>query len=122
MDLKISRGENEAQLKADVIELLKEGWKLDEECIQLEKTYNFKTYTKVADFHLVISVKCKSRNHHPTMITTSRTLTVQWTTHIPRGISNKDTSMAKYCDEEAKSIGTVEQDKIKPSGPAASAL
>jgi pterin-4a-carbinolamine dehydratase len=48
MDLKISKGENEAQLKSDVTELLKMGWKLDKECIQLEKTYNFKTYTKVA--------------------------------------------------------------------------
>jgi hypothetical protein len=48
MDPKISEGENEAQVKADLKALLENGWKLDEEQIQLEKTYYFKTYTKVA--------------------------------------------------------------------------
>jgi len=36
------------RIRADLHVLLENGWKLDEERIQLEKTYNFKTYTKVA--------------------------------------------------------------------------
>lgn len=35
-------------MKAELDALLENGWKLDEEQIRLEKTYHFKTYTKVA--------------------------------------------------------------------------
>lgn len=44
-------------------------------------------------------------------------LTVYWSTHSPRGLSAKDTIMAKYCDEEAKTIGTVDQSDAQRCGP-----
>lgn len=119
MDPKISEGENEAQVKDDLGALLENGWILDKDQIQLEKTYNFKTYTKVLDMHQVIGIKCKAKNHHPTMITTFGSLTVQWTTHSPRGLSGKDISMAKYCDQEANGIGIVKQGDGQRCGPAA---
>jgi hypothetical protein len=56
-----------------------------------------------------------------TNLQTYGSLTVQWTTHNPHGLSNKDTIMAKYCDEEAKSIGTVKQSEGQRCGPAPSA-
>jgi 4a-hydroxytetrahydrobiopterin dehydratase len=34
---------------------------------------------------------------------------VHWTTHKPPGLSEKDTFMARYCDDVAKEIGTVEK-------------
>jgi hypothetical protein len=45
------------------------------------------------------------------------TLTVHWTTHEPRGLSKKDLDMARYCDEQAKSIGTVEPSQAQQCGP-----
>jgi predicted DNA-binding ArsR family transcriptional regulator len=45
---KISEGQNDAEMKADLESLIENGWKLNEDQIQLEKTYHFKTYTKVA--------------------------------------------------------------------------
>jgi 4a-hydroxytetrahydrobiopterin dehydratase len=47
MQLKIAEGQNDSQVKAEVEALLAKGWKLDEDQIQLEKTYYFKIYTKV---------------------------------------------------------------------------
>jgi hypothetical protein len=47
MPLQISEGQDEAEIKAEVEALLPLGWALKEES-KLEKTYNFKTYTKVA--------------------------------------------------------------------------
>ena len=48
MPPQISEGQNATQVNAELEALLDNGWKLDEEQIQLEKTYHFKTYTKVA--------------------------------------------------------------------------
>lgn len=45
-------------------------------------------------------------------------VSVNWTTHIPRGLSAKDTFMAKYCDEQAKLIGAVHKDEGQSCTPA----
>ena len=47
MPPKISGGQNEAAITADVAALLGKGWDLVNEN-QLEKTYVFKSYTKVS--------------------------------------------------------------------------
>jgi hypothetical protein len=47
MPPKISEGQNEATITAGVDVLLGDGWDLVNES-QLEKTYAFKTYTKVS--------------------------------------------------------------------------
>ncbi|KAH9863506.1 hypothetical protein IAQ61_009784 [Plenodomus lingam] len=95
--------------EADLKGLQEENWRLTKETGQdeLEKTYYFKTYTKVADFHHVIATRSKSANHHATMISKSGSLTVRWTTHDCGGLSAKDILMARYCDEQAGYIGTV---------------
>ncbi|KAF2001608.1 transcriptional coactivator/pterin dehydratase [Amniculicola lignicola CBS 123094] len=114
----IAEGENEVQVRTDLEVLAADGWRFNLEQIQLEKTYNFKTYTKVLDMHTSIGIGSKAKNHHPTMATDAGSLTVFWTTHYPRGLTAKDTFMAKYCDEQAKLIGTVDKSdamKCKPS-------
>ena len=47
MEPKISKGQDESKVKTELQALLENGWKLNDEQIQLEKTYHFKTYTKV---------------------------------------------------------------------------
>jgi pterin-4a-carbinolamine dehydratase len=46
MAAKTPEGETDSLLKADVRALVENGWTLDEEQTQLEKTYFFKTFTK----------------------------------------------------------------------------
>jgi hypothetical protein len=46
MELHISRGEDEDQVKAELQTLLQNGWILNEDH-EIERTYHFKLYTKV---------------------------------------------------------------------------
>jgi 4a-hydroxytetrahydrobiopterin dehydratase len=86
MQLKFSKGQDESKVTADVNALVESGWELDEEQIGVQKTYHFKTYTKVMvgdstnyhglsnlskDLHHNIGVRSKSKNHHPEMISVS---------------------------------------------------
>ncbi|ORY10822.1 hypothetical protein BCR34DRAFT_485087, partial [Clohesyomyces aquaticus] len=95
---------------------------------QLEKTYVFKTYTKVSNIHHVIITRVKSANHHPTMISmrlfrlTMSSLKVIWTTHKPSRLSNKDIQIANYCDEQASHIRVVEPSEAPRCGPTPSTL
>lgn len=43
---------------------------------------------------------------------------MHWTTHHPRGLSAKDTFMARYCDEQAKVIGAVQKGEHAKCAPA----
>ena len=90
------------------------------------------------DFLYTIGVRSKSKNHHSVMTIVSFTLfpqclelglsslqqkgsvDVHWTTHHPRGLSQKDTFMAKYCDEQAGLIGTVNTTEAQKCGPSLS--
>ncbi|KAL2056471.1 hypothetical protein ABVK25_003495 [Lepraria finkii] len=117
MQPKFSEGQDESKVMAELEALVEGGWKLDEEQIGIQRTYHFKTYTKVLDLHHNIGVRSKSKNHHPEMTTNTGSLTVHWTTHYPRGLSAKDTFMAKYCDEQARIIGTVDQSDAQKCGP-----
>ncbi|KAL8817826.1 MAG: hypothetical protein Q9223_003418 [Gallowayella weberi] len=99
MQPKMAEGQNEKELTEELSTLLERGWQLDEELVGVRKTYHLKTYTKVLR---------------------SGSLTVHWTTHHPRGLSAKDTFMAKYCDEVAKTIGTVAEDQAQRCGAGSS--
>ena len=100
------------------------------------------TFTILADtlqdFVHVIGVRSKSKNHHSVIIIVRFTLfpqclkpdlhslqqtgsvDVHWTTHHPRGLSDKDTFMARYCDEQARLVGTVDESEAQKCGPPSS--
>lgn len=42
---------------------------------------------------------------------------IHWTTHFPRGITQKDIDMAQYCDQQAALIGTVQQSDANKCRP-----
>ena len=90
------------------------------------------------DFASVIGVRSKSKNHYLVMIIVRFTLfpqcpelglhffqqtgsiDVHWTTHHPRGLSDKDTFMARYCDEQARLVGTVDKREAQKCDPPSS--
>ncbi|KAI4222687.1 MAG: hypothetical protein L6R36_005968 [Xanthoria steineri] len=120
MQLMIADGEDRDELTKALPALLECGWQLDENNSGVRKIYHLKTYTKVLDLHHSIGVGSKSKNHHPEMTTKSGSLAVHWTTHHPRGLSAKDIFMAKYCDEVARTIGTVDELDAQRCGPNSS--
>lgn len=120
MQPKISEGNDENTVLAETEILLQNGWTLDKEEMGIKKRYHFKTYTKALDFLGVIGVRSKSKNHHSTMTIQTGFVDVHWTTHHPRGLSNKDTFMARYCDEQARLIGTVDESEAQKCRPSSS--
>ncbi|KAF2015098.1 transcriptional coactivator/pterin dehydratase [Aaosphaeria arxii CBS 175.79] len=112
----ISAGEDKASIESQLETLRQNGWEISGKG-GLQKTFYFKTYTKVADFHHVIATRCKSENHHPTMTTRAGSIDVHWITHSPPGLSHKDPKMAMYCDEQARHIGTTEPSQARKCGP-----
>ncbi|KAF2755965.1 transcriptional coactivator/pterin dehydratase [Pseudovirgaria hyperparasitica] len=120
MDLQISSHSDRSKVLRDVEHLRSQGWEVKDNTLQ--KTFYFKTYTKVLDFHQVIGIKSKSMNHHSTMKSDYNSLTVVWTTHDPPGLSEKDTIMGEYCDEHSSAIGTIDKSKIRQCGSATPGL
>jgi 4a-hydroxytetrahydrobiopterin dehydratase len=108
-------------LESDIDRLLSTGWTLTSSEAAIEKTYYLKTYTKVLDLHHLIGVASKAKNHHATMVSKHGSLKVTWTTHepAPGGLGKKDVTLARWCDEQAKLIGTVEKSEGAKCGPEA---
>ncbi len=82
------------------------------------------------DFIVLVGIECKIRNHHPELwnvswctylalicdmimfkpsLQTYRSVYYHWTTHNPRGLSAKDTHMARFCDEKARYFGYMDE-------------
>lgn len=52
-----------------------------------------------------IAVECKMQKHHPEWTNIYNKTHIRWTTHNPEGLSNKDTNMARFCDEAGEQFG-----------------
>ncbi|KAI2741984.1 hypothetical protein DTO013F2_8647 [Penicillium roqueforti] len=103
-----AEGENSEQLTSDTKLLQEQRWALDDQRIGISKTFHFKSYFKAASFVSSIASESSAKKHHPTMTLGIGTVDVHWTTHRPRGLTHKDISMARYCDDLAKLMGAVE--------------
>jgi len=64
----------------------------------------------------LISSECSVQKHHPEWSNVYNTTFIRWTTHSPSGLSFKDISMARFCDEKAKECGEVEVVKVEGQG------
>ncbi|CAI4210581.1 unnamed protein product [Parascedosporium putredinis] len=71
----------------------------------LERSFKFKTFGKTWDFMTAVSLQCKLKNHHPEWSNVYNTTFIRWTTHSPKGLSEKDISLAAICDDLAKAFG-----------------
>jgi 4a-hydroxytetrahydrobiopterin dehydratase len=54
-----------------------------------------------------VAAECKTERHHPEWANVYNTVFVRWTTHSPKGLSEKDVKMAVFCDECARELGVV---------------
>ncbi|KAL7958852.1 transcriptional coactivator/pterin dehydratase [Trichoderma compactum] len=83
-------------------------WTLTTDGEALERSFKFKNFTKTWDFMTAVSLQCKIWNHHPEWSNVYNTTFIRWTTHIPKGLSDKDISLATLCDSLAKDFGELE--------------
>ncbi|KAJ6126186.1 Transcriptional coactivator/pterin dehydratase [Penicillium samsonianum] len=103
-----AEGENAEQLTSDTEELRQQGWALDDKRTGVSKTFHFKSYFKAVSFLVTIASESSVKKHHPTMTVDIGTVYVHWTTHRPLGLTLKDISMARFCDDGAELMGAVE--------------
>ncbi|EME88587.1 uncharacterized protein MYCFIDRAFT_123664, partial [Pseudocercospora fijiensis CIRAD86] len=79
-------------------------WKLCNDGKGLERGFKFKTFKTTWEFMNDVAAECKKVKHHPEWSNVYNKAHIRWTTHDPEGLSSKDTSMAKFCDDAAKRL------------------
>jgi 4a-hydroxytetrahydrobiopterin dehydratase len=55
-----------------------------------------------------VSLQCKVKSHHPEWSNVFNTTFMRWTTHNPKGLSEKDVALAAACDALAKDFGVID--------------
>ncbi|KAI9731086.1 MAG: hypothetical protein M1818_007943 [Claussenomyces sp. TS43310] len=92
-----SSGEDAETLSTSLASLAEaEGgrWRLMTNGKGVERTFKFKTFKKTWVYN---------------------TTFIRWTTHSPPGLSGKDLSMARFCTEQARLHGVVDEDELDGS-------
>ncbi|KAJ5471720.1 hypothetical protein N7530_009077 [Penicillium desertorum] len=112
-----AEGEDAQQLTRDANALLQQGWAQDGDMMGVTKTFHFKSYFKAVAFVNMIAAESASRKHHPTMTVRIGSVDVHWTTHRPRGFTQKDVTMAQHCDRGADLMGAVDPSQGLKCGP-----
>lgn len=87
-----------ADVKAQAEEL--EGWTLEEET--LKKKFKFDNYLDGLAFVQNLGVYAESVQHHPHISIIYTNITVKWTTHSDKALTEKDVAAAKATDNVYK--------------------
>ena len=66
---------------------------------QLLRTYSFSSDKDTYDFSYKILVLAEEKNHHPTLVAEWHKVTLSWSTHDQKSITQLDLEMAKLSDE-----------------------
>jgi pterin-4a-carbinolamine dehydratase len=80
-------------------------WNLSASRMGITRQYIFPTFAAAWRFMSLVADECKARRHHPAWANLYNEVTIEWTTHNPKGLSIKDVEMAEFCDRTAKEIG-----------------
>ncbi|MDQ0351318.1 4a-hydroxytetrahydrobiopterin dehydratase [Alkalibacillus filiformis] len=73
-------------------------WEL-EQGRTLKRQFKFDEYLVGIDFVRQVANQAEAKDHHPHIVIDYKTVTVKWTSWDEGGITEKDLSLAKYCDE-----------------------
>jgi 4a-hydroxytetrahydrobiopterin dehydratase len=82
-------------------------WQLTPSGEGIQRLFRFKTFKAAWSFMERVAGECKTAKHHPEWANVYNTVFVRWTTHKPKGLSEKDIAMAMFCDEHAAELGEV---------------
>lgn len=80
-------------------------WQVSTSKDGISRNYAFGSFSKAWKFMSLVADECKSKNHHPSWSNMYDQVTIEWTTHRPKGLSIKDVEMAEFCDLKANEIG-----------------
>jgi 4a-hydroxytetrahydrobiopterin dehydratase len=66
---------------------------------RLERVFKFKNFAEAMEFTNKVGTVAEAEDHHPLIITEWGRVTVQWWTHIIKGLHKNDFIMAAKADE-----------------------
>ncbi|KAG6243272.1 hypothetical protein E4U25_001588 [Claviceps purpurea] len=118
MQPRFSPGTNESATTAALTPLLASSagsggkWTLAANGEALERSFTFKNFAKTWDFMTAVSLQCKLANHHPEWANVYNTTFIRWTTHNPKGLSDKDVRLASLCDSIARDFGELDAEPL----------
>jgi 4a-hydroxytetrahydrobiopterin dehydratase len=72
--------------------------------MQLEKSYNFKTFVEALNFTNRVGELAEGEGHHPALLTEWGKTTVTWWSHKIKGLHRNDFIMAAKTDEIARAL------------------
>lgn len=102
MDCVPCRGGDPKLTDAEIEALMPQvsGWQVltGEEIPRLEKQYRLKSYSQAVDFTNAVAVLAEEQGHHPAILLEWRQVTVQWWTHIIKGLHRNDFISAAKTD------------------------
>ena len=77
------------------------GWEVKEVngMKRLEKVFKFKNFAQALEFTNKIGALAEEEDHHPLIITEYGRVTVDWWTHVIKGLHKNDFIMAAKADE-----------------------
>jgi 4a-hydroxytetrahydrobiopterin dehydratase len=90
------------------VERLSPSWQVHAPRKSITRRFTFSSFAKAWHFMSLVAEECKVKKHHPSWSNMYNTVTIEWTTHKPEGLSAKDVDMAEFCNRKAAEIGLKE--------------
>jgi 4a-hydroxytetrahydrobiopterin dehydratase len=88
------------QQSGDLLDQLK-GWQIISAggIFRLEKRYSFSSYAQAVAFTNAVAELAEKQDHHPSILLEWRQVTVQWWTHVVKGLHQNDFISAAKTDQ-----------------------
>lgn len=67
--------------------------------LRLQRIFNFKNYAQSLDFTNKVAAIAEEEDHHPLIVLEWGRVTIQWWTHVVKGLHKNDFIMAAKTDE-----------------------
>jgi len=67
--------------------------------LRLQRVFKFKDYAQALEFTTKIATSAEKEDHHPLIVLEWGKVTVQWWTHVVKGLHRNDFIMAAKIDE-----------------------
>lgn len=97
------RGGDPALTDIEIADLIPEvlEWQLvtQENILRLQRVFKLKNYTQAVAFTNKIAAIAEEEDHHPLIVLEWGRVTVQWWTHVVKGLHKNDFVMAAKTDE-----------------------
>ncbi len=76
-------------------------WQLvaQDEILRLQRVFKFKNYAQAVEFTNKVASIAEEEDHHPLIVLEWGRVTVQWWTHVVKGLHKNDFIMAAKIDE-----------------------